>query len=923
VKTLLLIHFLLLSNPVSYPQPDSLISVHCDSVSFPVFSSLIEEKTGTKIYYSEAWTNRLKITLHADRISPHDALRKALTGSGLSVSPWHGGWILLRGSPLPESVPSYHIKGVTNEPSDGPPDQLTRAEEKYLTGRNTPKLETLIIGEKTSVKSTKPVVIKGRITDASSGEPVIGATMYISKLQNGTVTDINGNLTIQLVPGKYEAVFAFMGMQTKKFLLDIYSSGEFHIELDRTVIQMKELVVYGDMQMSMKKKDPGLEKISAKAVKEIPMLLGERDILKVSEMLPGIVTIGEGSSGLNVRGGNYDQNAFYLNGISIYNPTHAFGFFSSFNSDIIKDFSIYKGHIPLKYGGRLSSVFNIITRQGNRKQFTAHGGISPVAANLSVEGPLHKDKSSFLISFRSLYSDWILKRIKDPVIHNSKAGFNDASLAWSRDGKKGHWSLFAYHSMDKFKLSDFNDYSYSNDGASLEYGRNLSSKHYGSFSLSASRYTSAKTDLQLPAEGYHHAYSINDFRLNSDFTLVHGSRHTFEYGAMLNYVKLNRGTVTPSGASSMIAPIAFGQEYSLESAVYASDKMEIATWLSIQGGVRYAYFATLGPGTVYTYHPGFPRDIRYISDTISYGSKSVISASHQPDIRLALNFVTDPDGSIKLSYNQLHQNIFVLNNTIALSPDAQWKLADYHLKPANSNQLSAGIFRVFARYGMEASFETYYKKTYHTPEFLDGADLLGSPLVETSLLQGFQEAWGFEFLLKRSNQRLEGWLSYTYSRSLVRVDGINIWEKINNGNTYPANYDIPHVLNAVMNFHINRRLTTSLVLAYQSGKPVTYPVSIYYMNGLPYIEYSARNSYRIPDYFRMDLSLAIEGNLRRKKPLHNSFILGVYNLTGRQNVYSVYFRAEEGKIRSYRYSVIGVPIFTVTWSFKLGNYAAG
>lgn len=373
----------------------------------------------------------------------------------------------------------------------------------------------------------------------------------------------------------------------------------------------------------------------------------------------------------------------------------------------------------------------------------------------------------------------------------------------------------------------------------------------------------------------------------------------------------------------MISPILFGIENSLESAVYASDKMEVAPWLSVQGGVRYAYYASIGPGNVYTYHQGFPRDIRYIKDTITFTGRSVMNSSHEPDLRVALNFITDPDGSIKLSFNQLHQNIFVLNNTIALSPDAQWKLSDYHLKPANSNQVSAGIFRVFARYGMEASFETYYKKTYNNPEFLDGADILGNPLVETSLLQGVQEAYGFEFLLKRNNQRLEGWLSYTYSRSLVRVDGSDSWAKINNGNTYPANYDIPHVLNAVMNYHISRRLTTSLVLAYQSGKPVTYPVSIYYLNGLPYVEYSARNSYRIPDYFRIDLSLAVEGNLKRKKPLHNSFIFGVYNLTGRQNVYSVYFRAEDGKVRSYRYSVIGVPIFTITWSFKLGNYAAG
>ncbi|MBK7028946.1 MAG: hypothetical protein IPH45_06955 [Bacteroidales bacterium] len=264
----------------------------------------------------------------------------------------------------------------------------------------------------------------------------------------------------------------------------------------------------------------------------------------------------------------------------------------------------------------------------------------------------------------------------------------------------------------------------------------------------------------------------------------------------------------------------------------------------------------------------------------------------------------------------------MLNNTIALSPNAQWKLADYHIRPARSNQYSAGIFRVFPEIGIETAFETYYKKIINNPEFIDGADFMDNPHSETLLLPGKQDAYGFECLVKRNGRRIEGWLSYTYSRSVVQINGEKVWQKINNGISYPANYDIPHVFNAVINYHINRRVTASTVVSYQTGKPVTYPISVYYQNGIPYVEYSERNAYRIPDYFRMDVALTIEGNLRRHKPLHNSLILGVYNLTGRQNPYSVYFVSENGKIRSYQYSVIGIPIFTITWSFKLGNYAA-
>jgi hypothetical protein len=282
---------------------------------------------------------------------------------------------------------------------------------------------------------------------------------------------------------------------------------------------------------------------------------------------------------------------------------------------------------------------------------------------------------------------------------------------------------------------------------------------------------------------------------------------------------------------------------------------------------------------------------------------------------------TDENGTVKVAFNQMHQNLFLLNNTIALSPNSQWKLADYHIQPARSRLASAGIFRTFPRSGWETSLEVFYKHTINSPEFIDGADFLENPLVETLVLPGNQNAYGLEVLLRRSGRKLEGWLAYTYSRSIMKVDGDQDWMQINDGKSYPANYDIPHVVNAVINYHFSRRITFSTVLAYQTGKPVTYPTSVYYINGVQYVDYSERNAYRIPDYFRIDASLTIEGNLKRKKLLHSSVVAGVYNLTGRDNPYSVFFTTENGKINSYQYTVIGVPIFTVTWLFKFGNYA--
>jgi hypothetical protein len=623
-----------------------------------------------------------------------------------------------------------------------------------------------------------------------------------------------------------------------------------------------------------------------------------------------------------VRGGSADQNAFYINKIPIYNTSHMFGFFPAFNSDIIKDFSIYKGHIPAQYGGRLSSVFNIITRQGNRKNFTAHGGISPTSANLVVEGPIKKDVASFLVSARSTYSDWILKRIKDPVIRASSAGFYDFSGGVNFDNQKTQIALFAYYSKDRFRLSDITDYTYSNSGVSFSLGHNFTKSLRGEFSLIGSQYSFSTIDKQEISNAYEHTYVMGDYEFRTDFKQVLSDANTLDFGLNLVFYQLDRGNVLAYGPQSLRNEVNLGKEQGLESALYISDSYDILPWINLTAGVRFALFTPIGPKKVYTYTPGFPIDLRYVNDSIEFGNNQPIKWYIEPDIRAAINFETDENGSVKLAFNQMHQNMFMLNNTISVAPNTQWKMADYYLKPSKSNQVSAGVFRRLARAGLEVSVELYYKTASNYPEFKDGASFLESPQIETAVLQGKQKAYGVEFFIKRNSRRLEGWLTYTYSRSIVQVNGGQPWNSINDGDAFPANFDIPHVLNLVLNYHVSRRITFSSIVTYQSGKPITYPVSIYYIDGVPNFDYSKRNAYRIPNYFRMDLSVTIEGNLRKKKFLHSSFNLSVYNLTGRENPYAVYFKAENGRINSYQYSVIGVPILTATWIFKLGNYAS-
>lgn len=913
---------LLSATAVVAQQTERFIKCHFKAVPFSEFCKTITEQSSLRVYFIEKWVSDIKVTLDNDSITIPDAVKEALKGTGLGVSAWNGNLVIMPGEPLLAALPDYNFRKENKMAADDNSESITQSEERYMTGRKGDIPLTLSVGLKNGPLSGGKARITGRILDEETGAPIYSATIYISETHTGAVSDINGFVSLLLKPGNYIAAFEYLGYEKRKYQLNVLSDGDFAVSMNKSMIQMTEVVVYGDRQMNMRSKDPGLDKMSIKAIRELPMMMGERDILKVSSTLPGIVSVGEGSAGLNVRGGGSDQNAFYINKIPIYNTSHLFGFFPAFNSDIVKDFSIYKGHIPAQYGGHLSSVFNIVTRQGNRKHFTAKGGISPITGNLVIEGPLKKDTCSIMLSARSSYSDWILKKVKDPDIRNSSAGFNDFSGGINYDIQKTQLALFAYHSSDRFRLAELNSYQYANNGISTTAGHRFGNSVRAELSLIGSQYTFSTVDKQEESSAYEHAYKMEHYETRLDFKHSINEKNSLEYGLSSILYKLDRGKVLPYGENSYHKKVELGSEQGLESAVYISDMYDILPWLNLTAGFRYALYMPIGSKIVYNYQPGTAMDIINITDTLTFGNNKPIRNYFQPDLRIAINIETDDNGSVKLAFNQMHQNLFMLNTTTAIAPNTQWKLADYHLLPSTSKQYSAGVFRTFAQYGLEGSAELFYKQTRNFPEFKDGADFLNNPLVETAVLQGDQTAWGLEFFMKRSARKLEGWLSYTYSRSKIKVDGGEEWNRINGGETYPANFDIPHSLNLVMNYHVTRRVIFATIITYQKGKPVTYPVSVYYVNNLPVLDYSKRNAYRIPDYFRTDLSVTIEGNLRKQKLMHSSFIFSLYNALGRENPYSVYYKIEDGSIRSYQYSVIGVPIFTATWLFKLGNYAA-
>ncbi len=742
-------------------------------------------------------------------------------------------------------------------------------------------------------------------------------------MKTGTVSDVNGNFNLVLTPGKYVVKISCIGMKELRYFLLVHSNGQMNLPMEKKIVPIHEVIVKADLYQNVRGIQMGYDRLDIKTIKEIPMVMGEKDLLKIVQLLPGIQSVGEGSSGINVRGSPADQNIFYINKIPVYNTSHLFGFFSAFSPDIIKDFSFYKSNVPAKYGGRLASFFDISTKQGNNKKFTARGGISPVTGHIAIEGPLIKDHSSFIVSARSTYSDWLLSILEDPDLRNSDALFYDLTARINSEiNDKNLLKGFIYYSNDRFSLASKNKYQYSNFGGSVEWRHHFNSALFADISAVYTKYSNKANNKIFPPMAYSQEYKLNHYEFKTDFTWYPGEKQTLSIGGSSILYNLVKGDILPSGNESVRIPVVLGNETGIETAVYISDEIKLLPRLTVYGGLRYSFYSFLGPRTLYKYYPDGPRDEINIMDSLVFKRGEIIRNYSGPELRTAINYSTGTNSSIKASYNHMRQYLFMLTNTIAISPTDQWKLCDYYIKPPWSDQVSIGYYKDFPETDLNTSVELYYKKIYNTVDFKDGAVFLATRNFETELLQGDQSAYGIELMLKKNSGKLNGWISYTFSHSEVLITGDSPWEKINSGKPYLANYDKPHAFDLVINYRTNRRLSYSSNIVYSTGRPVTYPLSIYYINGKPYISYSLRNEYRIPDYFRIDLSINFEGTLKSRKIAHSYWMLNIYNLTGRKNAYSVFFKSEDGKINGYKMSVFGTQIITLSWNFKLGNYAS-
>ena len=732
-------------------------------------------------------------------------------------------------------------------------------------------------------------------------------------------TDMDGFFEIELEPGYQVLELQGVSVKDARRQLMLYADADVRIELEEQNLMLEEVLVTGGRVEAVKNTTLGMEKITPSLLKNIPTAMGEVDVLKMVQSLPGVKTVGEASSGFNVRGGSTDQNLILLNGGTIYNPTHLFGFFTAFNSDMVSDVEIYKSSIPSQYGGRISSVLNITGKEANKEKFVGVAGIGLLTSKLNLEIPLWKERTSLLLSGRTTYSDWLLGMLPEKSGYkDGKAGFYDIGASFSHTFNNRHkLNIYSYYSRDRFAFNENEKYGYGNMNLSAHWRAILNDRLIANLSAGYDHYDYKNDETVDSIQAARLSFNINQFFAKANFNLsLEKHRSNFSVSSML--YNIGAGTYEPLGKQSMVAYDELQKDKALESAVYLGEEWEITPKLSLNAGIRYSMFNSIGPRDYYTYQSGMLPSESTIVDTVQVKGNKFLKTYHGPEFRLSGRYAFNDDFSVKLGFNTMRQYIHKVSNTSIMSPTDTWKLSDVNIKPQQGWQVAGGVYYHTPDEIWEFSLEGYYKKMNDYLDYRSGAKLLMNHHLEMDVINTEGYAYGVELEMKKPKGRLNGWASYTYSRTFLRQNDKRIARPINNGDWYPTEYDKPHDFKFVGNYKFTRRYSLSMNVDYSTGRPTTIPAGQYYDHklGTTQAYYTDRNSYRIPDYFRMDLSFNVEASHHLTLATHSSISFGIYNLTGRKNVYSIYYVVEKKKMQGYKMSIFGAPIPFVTYNIK-------
>jgi hypothetical protein len=763
----------------------------------------------------------------------------------------------------------------------------------------------LLITTSLQLSAQSRYTLSGYLKDKKNGETLIGATVYVKETKQGIVTNPYGFYSISLPKGEYTVTITFVGYNKVEKKVSLTSNTILNEELGSENIQMEQVIVTSTRKdENVSRTQMGMAKIDPRKLSSLPVLMGESDIMKSIQLMPGVQTASEGSSGFSVRGGSTDQNLILLDEAPVYNASHLMGFFSVFNSDAIKDATLYKGDIPAANGGRLSSLLDIRMKDGNRKEYHVNGGIGIISSRLTVEGPIKKDKGSFIISARRTYADMFLKLSKDSMMRQNQLYFYDVNAKANYDiNDNNRLFVSAYFGRDFAGFGKDFSFSWGNATVTTRWNHVFSSKLFSNLTLIYSNYqynlgnSNAKPTFKWRS-------NLEDVGLKYDFTLYQGANNTIKFGLASTLHFIQPGIFKVDGKKSDFQTT---DSRAIENAVYLQDEQKLGEKLTLIYGLRLSSFHNMGPGSTYTINKSFE-----VTDTVSHGKGSIYHSSFGLEPRFSANYRLDETSSIKAAYSRTRQYLQLASNSAAGSPLDVWFSASAYVKPQVSDQVGLGYFRNFEDNAYELSVEGFYKWMQNQIDFKDNADLLLNNQLEKELRFGKAKSYGVEIFARKNTGNLTGWISYTLSKATRK------FADINQGKSYNANYDHPNNLNVVLTYKLTKRAELTSSWTYYSGTPITYPTMRFGYGNMNLPIYGDKNASRLPDYHRLDLSLTIKNKRKPGQRWESEWNFAVYNAYNRGNAYSVYFETDEkdqSKIKTYK--MVMFPIIpSVTYNFK-------
>jgi len=775
----------------------------------------------------------------------------------------------------------------------------------------------LIFGNASRTPTNKSLTFKGKLTDATTGEPIIGATLYAAALKRGADTDAQGRFDLSLPFGLHQIDIQYIGYQSIKLQLGLYENALQDFKLEQLIVNLEEVIIKAKADdTNVRSTQVGVENLSVKSIKQLPTALGEADLIKALETLPGVTTVGEGSAGFNVRGGNIDQNLIVQDGAPLFNTAHAIGFLSAFNPDVISGVSLYKGSIGAQYGGRLSSVLEVRVKDGDRQQWHGAGGIGLAYSRLMVEGPLIRNKLSFIIGGRLSYSDWMLRSVANTEVRNSDLAFHDITAKITqRFGERHLLYLSGFQSGDRFRYANQFGYEWGTRLYNAGWNFLYSEKWSSALKIIAGDYESDLLDLS-PAQASRLTNGLKYYVVKENIFYQPHRDYQINFGGEWTRYEAKPEDLIPFDETSSVLPQTVRKDRGDELGVYANAEIRLTERWSLAAGLRYSRYGQLGPREVFLYDPEVPRTAGSVVDTNRFDGGKPIQTYDGWEPRLSLKYAISPNSSVKIGYNRLWQYIHLISNTAAATPVDFWQVSTLHIPPQSAHSFSLGFFQNLDQNLWQLSLEGYYKILENLLTYKDLPQLLLSEQLETQLLPAEGKAYGVEVAARKTSGKWSGQLSYTYARSLQRTRDAFPTETVNGGAWFPTNFDQPHQINLTVRAQANPIHAFTFNFAYRTGRPYTIPTSNYSVGGIVISHYSLRNEARIPAYHRLDFSYQYDNSEAKEKGFKQSFTFSIYNLYFRKNPFSVYFeRNNINQQQAYRLALIGTALPAFSWNF--------